>query len=255
MGPEAYPAFPFFPEVKQLHMTTGENVHAHEIHKFGAQAHHWWDPKGEFKTLHAINPLRLQFIRSHTELEGRRIVDVGCGGGILSEALARAGAEVLGIDLSEELLDVADLHSLESGVAVGYRKISAEALAAERPESFDVVTCMEMLEHVPDPPSVVRACAQLVKPGGRVFFSTLNRHPKAWLLAIVAAEYLMGMIPKGTHDYRTFIRPSELCRWARDAGLDLLDIEGVSYNPLTRQFSLGRDTNVNYLAAFEKPET
>jgi 2-polyprenyl-6-hydroxyphenyl methylase/3-demethylubiquinone-9 3-methyltransferase len=233
-------------------MNHHKNVHAHEVRKFGAQAQHWWDPHGEFKTLHAVNPLRLQFIRAHAAIEDRRIVDVGCGGGILSEGLARAGGDVLGIDLSEELLDVADLHGLESGVEVKYREIAAETLAEEQPAAFDVVTCMEMLEHVPDPESVVRACARLVKPGGRVFFSTLNRHPKAWLLAIVAAEYLLRMIPRGTHDFKTFIRPSELCHWAREAGLELLGIEGVSYNPLTRQFHLSRDVEVNYLVAFAR---
>jgi 2-polyprenyl-6-hydroxyphenyl methylase/3-demethylubiquinone-9 3-methyltransferase len=234
-------------------MTT-ENVHEHEIRKFGALAERWWDPGGEFKTLHAVNPLRLQFIRSHADLAGKRVVDVGCGGGILSEALARADAEVLGIDLGEELLEVADLHGLESGIKVEYRRISAEALADEQPGAFDHVTCMEMLEHVPDPASVVRACARLVKPGGRVFFSTLNRKLKAYLLAIVGAEYLLKMIPRGTHDFSAFIRPSELGRWARDAGLDLLGMEGIVYNPFTQQFSLSRgDIDVNYLAAFERP--
>lgn len=233
-------------------MTSAENVHAHEIHKFGSQAERWWDPDGEFKTLHAINPLRVQFIRAMTALEGQRVVDVGCGGGILSEGLARCGAEVLGIDLSADLLDVADLHGLESGVPVAYRKISAEALAAEQPGAFDLVTCMEMLEHVPNPASIVNACARLVKPGGMVFFSTLNRNLKAYLLAIVGAEYLLRMIPKGTHDYATFIRPSELVRWGRQSGLDLISMEGVSYNPITRQFSLGPDVGVNYLAAFSR---
>ena len=235
-------------------MSPAENVHAHEIQKFGSQAERWWDPHGEFKTLHAVNPLRIQFIRGHTELAGRHVVDVGCGGGILSEGLAQRGADVLGIDLSEDLLEVADLHSLESGVQVKYRKISAEALAEGQPASFDLVTCMEMLEHVPDPSSIVRACARLVKPGGLVFFSTLNRNPKAWLLAIFAAEHLLGMIPKGTHDYATFIRPSELGHWARDAGLELLSLEGITYNPLTQQFNLGRDIDVNYLAAFKRPQ-
>jgi 2-polyprenyl-6-hydroxyphenyl methylase/3-demethylubiquinone-9 3-methyltransferase len=235
-------------------MTRTENVHHHEVKKFGAMAERWWDPHGEFKTLHAVNPLRLQFIRAYTPLEGQRIVDVGCGGGILSEGLAEAGAEVLGIDLSEDLLEVADLHGLESGIAVNYRKISAEALADEQPAGFDVITCMEMLEHVPNPASVVHACARLVKPGGKVFFSTLNRNLKAYLLAIVGAEYMLGMIPKGTHDYSTFIRPSELGRWARESELDLLAIEGIVYNPLTQQFSLAKDIDVNYLAAFTKAE-
>lgn len=236
-------------------MTSAENVHAHEIHKFGSQADRWWDPQGEFKTLHAVNPLRLQFINAHGgPLQGKRIVDVGCGGGILSEGLAHMGAEVTGIDLSEELLDVADLHGLDSGIKANYRKISVEALAEEQPAGFDIVTCMEMLEHVPNPVSVIKSCAKLAKPGGLVFFSTLNRHPKAYLLAIVAAEHLLRMIPKGTHDYHTFIKPSELDRWARQAGLSLLGMEGVSYNPLTGQFLLGSDMAVNYLAAFVRGE-
>jgi 2-polyprenyl-6-hydroxyphenyl methylase / 3-demethylubiquinone-9 3-methyltransferase len=234
-------------------MSTTENVHQHEINKFGALAERWWDAAGEFKTLHAVNPLRLQFIRAHTPLADSKIVDVGCGGGILSEALASAGADVLGIDLSEELLSVADLHGLESGAQVSYKKISAETLAAQQAGKFDAVTCMEMLEHVPDPRSVVQACSKLVKPGGTVFFSTLNRNLKAYLLAIVGAEYLLNMIPKGTHEYSTFIRPSELTRWARETGLELLAMEGISYNPLTRQFSLGPDLGVNYLAAFRRP--
>jgi 2-polyprenyl-6-hydroxyphenyl methylase/3-demethylubiquinone-9 3-methyltransferase len=229
------------------------NVHQHEIHKFGSQAERWWDITGEFKTLHAVNPLRMQFIRAYAQVEGRRVVDVGCGGGILSEGLARLGGEVLGVDLSADLLEVADLHGLESGVQVSYRKISAEKLAEEQPAAFDIVTCMEMLEHVPDPVSIVKACARMVKPGGKVFFSTLNRHPKAWLLAIFAAEQVLRMIPKGTHDFKTFIKPSELGRWAREAGLELLGLEGVSYNPLTEQFSLGRDIDVNYIAAFARP--
>ncbi|HYE38090.1 bifunctional 2-polyprenyl-6-hydroxyphenol methylase/3-demethylubiquinol 3-O-methyltransferase UbiG [Methylocaldum sp.] len=235
-------------------MTSTENVHEHEIRKFGALADRWWDPDGEFKTLHAVNPLRIQFIRSFGEVEGKRVVDVGCGGGILSEGLARAGAEVIGIDLAEELLDVAKSHADESGISLDYRRISAEALAEAEPGSFDIVTCMEMLEHVPEPASVVRACARLVKPGGRVFFSTLNRKLKAYLLAIVGAEYLLNMIPKGTHDYATFIKPSELGRWARESGLELLGMEGIAYHPITGQFNLSRDLDVNYLAAFLRPE-
>ncbi len=235
-------------------MTSTENVHEHEIRKFGALADRWWDPDGEFKTLHAVNPLRIQFIRSFAELEGKRVVDVGCGGGILSEGLARAGARVVGIDLAEELLDIAKAHADQAGIEADYRQISAEALAEAEPGSFDVVTCMEMLEHVPEPASVVRACAKLVKPGGRVFFSTLNRKLKAYLLAIVGAEYLLNMIPKGTHDYATFIKPSELSRWARESGLELVGLEGIAYNPVTGQFTLSRDLGVNYLAAFSRPE-
>lgn len=231
------------------------NVHPHEINKFGALAERWWDPEGEFKTLHQINPLRLQFIARHLpDLQGLRIVDVGCGGGILTEALAAAGADMLGIDLGSELIDVADLHGLESGIAASYRVISAEALAASQPAAFDHVTCMEMLEHVPDPESIVRACATLVKPGGLVFFSTLNRHPKAWLLAIAAAEYLLQMLPRGTHDYRTFIKPAELGAMARRSGLELLDMAGVEYQPMRKEFQLGRDVGVNYLAVFQRPE-
>lgn len=233
-------------------MTVTENVHLHEINKFGSLAERWWDVSGEFKTLHDINPLRIRFIQEHAEINGMRIVDVGCGGGILSEGLAKNGTDILGIDLSEELIDIADLHGLESGVNAHYRKISAEALADEQPESFDHVTCMEMLEHVPDPASIVRACAKLVKPGGTVFFSTLNRKPKAYLLAIVAAEYVLRMLPKGTHDFKTFIKPSELSRWSRDAGLELQSIAGIEYNPLTKRFSLGKDIDVNYLAAFKR---
>ncbi|MBE0436108.1 MAG: bifunctional 2-polyprenyl-6-hydroxyphenol methylase/3-demethylubiquinol 3-O-methyltransferase UbiG [Methylomicrobium sp.] len=233
-------------------MTVTDNVHLHEINKFGSLAERWWDTTGEFKTLHDINPLRIRFIQEHAEIDGKRIVDVGCGGGILSEGLAKNGADVLGIDLSEELIDIADLHGLESGVNAHYRKISAEALADEQPEGFDHITCMEMLEHVPDPASIVRACAKLVKPGGTVFFSTLNRKPKAYLLAIVAAEYVLRMLPKGTHDFKTFIKPSELSRWARETGLELQSIAGIEYNPLTKRFSLGKDIDVNYLAAFKR---
>jgi 2-polyprenyl-6-hydroxyphenyl methylase/3-demethylubiquinone-9 3-methyltransferase len=235
-------------------MTATENVHLHEIHKFGAQAERWWDTQGEFKTLHDVNPLRIGFIRDYIAVEGKKIVDVGCGGGILSEGLAKSGAEVTGIDLSAELIDIADLHGLESDVKVHYRKISAEALAAQQPESFDHVTCMEMLEHVPDPASIVNACARLVKPGGWVFFSTLNRHPKAYLLAIVGAEYLLRMLPKGTHDYKTFIKPSELSQWCRNAGLEIRGMKGIGYHPLAKRFSLGNDIDVNYIAAFQRTE-
>ncbi len=235
-------------------MTTSLNVNPQEIHKFGSQAERWWDIEGEFKTLHQINPLRLSFMQSFISFSGKRVIDVGCGGGILSEGLAKAGAEVTGIDLSEELIDIADLHGLESGIEVHYEKISAEDIAAQQPASFDHVTCMEMLEHVPDPQSIVKACAALVKPGGMVFFSTLNRQPKAYLLAIVAAEYVLQMLPKGTHDFKTFIKPSELSQFARLAGLELCGMAGIEYNPFSKQFNLGKDIDVNYLAAFKRPE-
>ena len=235
-------------------MTATDNVHLHEINKFGSMAERWWDTQGEFKTLHDINPLRIQFIQSYADIAGKRIVDVGCGGGILTEGLAKHGADVLGIDLSEELIDIADLHGLESGVNAHYQKISAEALAQQQPESFDHVTCMEMLEHVPDPGSIISACATLVKPGGMVFFSTLNRKPKAYLLAIVAAEHVLQMLPKGTHDYKTFIKPSELSQSARAAGLELQGMVGIEYNPFNKRFSLGKDIDVNYIAAFKRPE-
>ncbi|MDQ7091585.1 MAG: bifunctional 2-polyprenyl-6-hydroxyphenol methylase/3-demethylubiquinol 3-O-methyltransferase UbiG [Methylococcales bacterium] len=233
-------------------MTTN-NVHLHEINKFGSQAERWWDPQGDFKTLHDVNPLRLQFIKEHAELDGKQVVDVGCGGGILTEGLAKNGATALGIDLSEDLIDVADLHGLESGVNARYQKISVESLAETHAEKFDYVTCMEMLEHVPDPGSIIGACAKLVKPDGMVFFSTLNRKPKAYLLAIVAAENLLKIIPKGTHDYKTFIKPSELSQSARAAGLELQGMVGIEYNPLTKQLHLGTDIDVNYIAVFKRP--
>jgi 2-polyprenyl-6-hydroxyphenyl methylase/3-demethylubiquinone-9 3-methyltransferase len=230
-----------------------DNVYAHEIHKFGSMAELWWDKQGEFKTLHAVNPLRLQFIQQHISIEGKRVIDVGCGGGILTEALAQCGADALGIDLSGDLIDVAELHALEMGVStVNYQKIAVEKIAEEQPESFDFVTCMEMLEHVPDAGSIVSACAKLVKTDGWVFFSTLNRKPKAFLLAIVAAEYVLQMLPKGTHEFKTFIKPSELCKTARTAGLELQCMIGIEYNPLTQRFSLGKDIDVNYIAAFKK---
>ncbi|WP_022949239.1 bifunctional 2-polyprenyl-6-hydroxyphenol methylase/3-demethylubiquinol 3-O-methyltransferase UbiG [Methylohalobius crimeensis] len=235
-------------------MTTSDNVHSEEIEKFGAKAERWWDPTGEFRTLHQVNPLRIRFIREYARIRGQKIVDVGCGGGILSEALAREGGEVRGIDLAPELLEVAELHALEQGVEnVRYEGISAESLADREPESFDLVTCMEMLEHVPRPASVVAACARLVKPGGKVFFSTLNRNMKAYLLAIVGAEYVLDLIPKGTHQYDKFIRPSELAAWARAVDLEPLGIRGIEYNPLSRRFRLGKNLDVNYLIAFEKP--
>lgn len=229
-----------------------DNVHPSEINKFGSMAERWWDPQGEFKTLHDINPLRLEFIQRYASLGGQRIVDVGCGGGILTEALARAGADATGIDLSADLIDVADLHGLEMGISVHYQKISAEGLADQQPETFDHVTCMEMLEHVPDPGSIIQACATLVKPGGMVFFSTLNRKPKAYLLAILAAEHILRMLPKGTHDYKTFIKPSELCQSARRCGLLLQGMVGIEYNPFTKLFRLSKDIDVNYIAAFKR---
>ena len=233
-------------------MTLKDNVHLHEINKFGSMAERWWDTQGEFKTLHDINPLRIGFIQGFIDISDKRIVDVGCGGGILTEGLAAQGADALVIDLSEELIDVAELHGLESGVNTHYQKISAEALAQQQPESFDHVTCMEMLEHVPDPGSIITACATLVKPGGMVFFSTLNRKPKAYLLAIVAAEHVLKMLPKGTHSYNTFIKPSELCQSARNVGLELQGMVGIEYNLFNKKFNLGKDVDVNYIAAFKR---
>ncbi len=223
------------------------NVDPAEIAKFEALASRWWDPDGEFRPLHQINPLRLDWIDAKASLSGLKVLDVGCGGGILAEAMATRGAEVTGIDLGEAPLAVARLHLLESGAEVDYRQISAEQLAAEQPAHYDVVTCMEMLEHVPDPASTIAACAAMVKPGGHCFFSTLNRNPKSYLFAIIGAEYLLRMLPKGTHDYARFIRPSELGEWARRAGLEAREIIGMSYNPLTRHYRLGDDVDVNYL--------
>lgn len=225
-----------------------------ELEKFSALAHRWWDAEGEFGPLHQINPLRLGWIQRHCPLAGMRVLDVGCGGGILADAMARQGAEVLGIDLAEKSLQVARLHALEAQTPrIRYRAIAAEALAAEAPATFDVVTCMEMLEHVPDPASVVRACATLVKPGGWVFFSTLSRNPKSYLMAIVGAEYLLRLVPRGTHDYQRFIRPSELARFCRDAGLIPRHGTGLRYNPVTRRYRLAPDTDVNYLLATQRP--
>ena len=230
------------------------NVDQSEIDKFSALAHRWWDPTSEFKPLHAINPLRLGWIESITTLAGKKVLDVGCGGGILAESLSKAGGIVTGIDLSNKALKVAELHQLESNISVQYRSISAEDLAKEEPEQYDVVTCMEMLEHVPDPSSVVQACATLCKPGGRIFFSTLNRNPKSYLFAIIGAEYVLRLLPKGTHEYDKFIKPSELASFTRQAGLELLEIKGMTYNPLTQIYRLGSDTDVNYMIASRKSE-
>ena len=223
-----------------------------ELQKFSTLAHRWWDPNSEFKPLHDINPLRLNYIDAHAKITGKKILDVGCGGGILSESMAVRGADVTGIDLGEKPLKVAKLHLLETGQKVDYRLIAAEELAIEQPEQFDVVTCMEMLEHVPDPASIVRACAQMVKPGGHLFFSTLNRNPKSYLFAIIGAEYLLNLLPRGTHDYTKFIKPSELARFCRDAGLAVNEVIGMHYNPLSKIYSLGPDTAVNYLLAARK---
>ena len=223
------------------------NADPAELQKFATLAHRWWDPNSEFKPLHDINPLRLDYIDRLAGLRGKHVLDVGCGGGILSESMAARGAQVTGIDLGEKALKVAQLHKLESGAAVDYRLVSVEALAAEAAESYDVVTCMEMLEHVPDPAQIVAACARLVKPGGRVFFSTLNRNPKSYLFAVIGAEYVLNMLPKGTHEYQKFIKPSELSSWCRAAGLDIGGISGMSYNPLTKRYWLGTDVSVNYL--------
>jgi len=223
------------------------NVDAAEVAKFEELAHRWWDPQSEFKPLHEINPLRLGYIEQLAGLSGQSVVDIGCGGGILSESMAAKGANVLGIDMGETPLSVAKLHKLESGVEVEYRQCTAEKLAEEMPNSFDIVTCMEMLEHVPDPASVIKACSTLVKPGGKVFFSTINRNMKAYLFAIVGAEYILQMLPKGTHDYAKFIRPSEMESWARDAKLKFTDMKGMTYNPITKNYALGSDVDVNYL--------
>ena len=223
------------------------NADPAELEKFGDLAHRWWDPNSEFKPLHDINPLRLDWIDDAIGLPGKRVLDVGCGGGLLSEGMAVRGAEVTGIDLSEKPLGVARLHLLESGQKVDYRKISAEQMAEEMPGAFDAVTCLEMLEHVPDPASIVESCGRLVKPGGQVFFSTINRNLKAYLLAVIGAEYVLQMLPRGTHDFARFIKPSELTRWCKQSGLEPDELIGMTYNPLTRHYALGRDTDVNYL--------
>lgn len=235
----------------------GRNVDQHELDKFQDLASRWWDPDSEFKPLHEINPLRLDWIREQAggSLAGKRVVDVGCGGGILTEALAQAGASTLGVDLAEKSLQVAKLHALDTGVSVDYEKIAVEDLAARQSGEFDVVVCMEMLEHVPDPASVVRACARLAKPGGTLTFSTLNRNPKSWLFAIVGAEYVLKLLPKGTHRHDKFITPAELARMARQAGLDVTGFMGLTYNPLTKVYQLDpKDVSVNYMMACRKPD-
>ena len=229
-----------------------DNVNPAEIEKFSSMASHWWEPEGDFKTLHQINPLRLQLIDKTIGLKGKKILDVGCGGGILSESMATKGAIVTGIDLGEELINVAELHSLDTGVNVDYQTISVEQLASQQAASFDSVTCMEMLEHVPDPIAIIEACATLVKPGGYVFLSTLNRNPKSYLLSIIGAEYVLGMLPKGTHDYASFIKPSELAAWCRQTDLNLIDSRGIEYNPLSKSFSMSQDISVNYICVFQK---
>ena len=233
---------------------TPNNVDPAELAKFSDLAHRWWDPESEFRPLHQINPLRLEWINGIAPLQGKKVLDVGCGGGILTDAMARLGAQALGIDLAAKSLKVAQLHALEAQTPnVQYREVAVEALAAEQPASFDVVTCMEMLEHVPDPASIVRACAQLVKPGGYVFFSTLNRNAKSFLFAIVGAEYVLNMLPRGTHEYAKFIRPSELARDCRESGLEWQVTRGMEYNPLTRRYWLSNDTSVNYMVATQRP--
>ena len=235
-------------------MTTTPNADPAELAKFSDLAHRWWDPESEFRPLHQINPLRLEWINSLCTLQGKDVLDIGCGGGILSDSMARKGARVLGIDLSTKALRVAQMHALETQTPnITYREVSAEDLAAQNPGTYDVVTCMEMLEHVPDPSSVVRACAALVKPGGHVFFSTLNRNTKSFLMAIVGAEYVLNLLPRGTHEYAKMIRPSELASYCRNAGLDVQGMRGLEYNPLTERYWLSDNTSVNYMVATQKP--
>ena len=229
-------------------MNTAHNVDPNELAKFEELASRWWDPNSEFKPLHDINPLRLDYIERRAGLNGKKVIDIGCGGGLLSEGMAQRGAEVTGIDMGKAPLAVARLHQMESGVNVNYRQITAEQIATEEPQQYDIVTCLEMLEHVPDPSSIVQACAQLVKPNGHIFFSTINRNPKSYLFAIVGAEYLLRMLPKGTHDFSRFIRPSELDAWVRQTGqLQVRELTGMSYNPFSKRYSLGYDVDVNYL--------
>lgn len=229
------------------------NKDPQELAKFAALAAHWWDPAGELKTLHQINPLRLQYIDAKAPLLNKKVIDVGCGGGILAESMAKAGAQVTGIDLNPSLIQVANLHQFDAGTQVEYLEIATEIIANERKATYDIVTCLEMLEHVPDPAQIVNACAALLKPGGHVFFSTLNRNPKAYLFAILGAEYILKLLPKNTHDYAKFIRPAELSEWARKAGLQPREMKGISYHPLNKTFSLTNDTSVNYLFYATKP--
>jgi 2-polyprenyl-6-hydroxyphenyl methylase/3-demethylubiquinone-9 3-methyltransferase len=235
---------------KKLKEESSVNVDPLELEKFSQLAHRWWDPSSEFKPLHEINPLRLDYIDRHASLPGKTVLDVGCGGGILSESMAGRGAHVTGIDLGDKPLKVAKLHLLETGKKVNYRKIAVEDLAKEQPHHYDVVTCMEMLEHVPSPASIVRACAEIAKPGGWIFFSTINRNPKSYLFAVIGAEYVLNLLPRGTHDYAKFIKPSELARMAREAGLDIKEIIGMTYNPITKVYALEQDSDVNYIMAF-----
>ncbi|MBL4606438.1 MAG: bifunctional 2-polyprenyl-6-hydroxyphenol methylase/3-demethylubiquinol 3-O-methyltransferase UbiG [Pseudomonadales bacterium] len=231
-----------------------ENIDRAELAKFEAIASKWWDPESEFRPLHDINPLRLNYIDERCGLNGKKVIDIGCGGGILSESMAKRGAIVTGIDMGEAPLAVAKLHKLESGVEVDYLHSTAEAIAEKEAENYDIVTCLEMLEHVPDPASVIKACAKLVKPGGHVFFSTINRNPKSFVFAIVGAEYVLNLLPKGTHDYKKLIRPSELSAWSRAARLNVKEVTGMTYNPFMKRYKLGRDASVNYLIHTQKPE-
>jgi 2-polyprenyl-6-hydroxyphenyl methylase/3-demethylubiquinone-9 3-methyltransferase len=234
-------------------MTTNtDNVDADEIEKFEKLAGRWWDPNSEFKPLHDINPLRLDYIDRLAPLQDKKVIDIGCGGGLLTEGMAKRGAQVIGIDMGKAPLNIARLHQHESGLELDYRQTTAEQMAATESGSFDTVTCLEMLEHVPDPAAVITACAQLMKDDGRLFLSTINRNPKAYLFAVVGAEYLLRLLPKGTHDYSKFIRPSEMEKWARAAGLQMTDLTGMSYNPLNQEYKLGSDVSVNYLACFRK---
>lgn len=228
-------------------MTTLTNADQSELDKFGDVAHHWWDPNSSFRPLHDINPARVAWIDAHAQLRGKRVIDIGCGGGLLSEGMAALGADVTGIDLSDKALGVARLHLYESGHKIDYRLIAAEAMADQAPGSFDHVTCLEMLEHVPDPASTIAACAKLVKPGGQVFLSTLNRNAKAYIVAVLGAEYMLNLLPRGTHEYTRFLKPAELARLCRQAGLDVLEITGLRYNPFTREGLVGADTDINYL--------